>query len=96
MKTLIALIATSFISFGSLPDTEKGSDMYCVTIKDGKAVVELNGEIINKEIKLRDGTVIRTDGTVTTSDGKEITLKNGECVDPDGVLTLSREREHPE
>jgi hypothetical protein len=96
MKTLIVLIAASFISFGSLPDKKKGPEMYCVTIKDGKAVLEYNGEVVTKEIKLQDGTVIEADGKVTTADGKEITLKNGECVDPDGVLTLWRIREQPE
>jgi hypothetical protein len=96
MKTLIVLIAASFISFGSLPDKNKGPEMYCVTLKDGKAVVEYNGEVVTKEIKLKDGTVIKADGTVVTDDGKELKLKNGECVDPDGVLTLSRERTHLE
>jgi hypothetical protein len=96
MKTLIVLIAASFISFGSLPDKSKGPEMYCVTLKDGKAVVEYNGEVVTKEIKLKDGTLIKADGTVITDDGKELKLKNGECVDPDGVLTLLRERTRPQ
>jgi hypothetical protein len=96
MKTLITLVALSFLSLGSLPEAkEKGTEMYCVTIKDGKAVVECNGEVVKKEIQLEDGTVIKEDGTVITPDGQEVTLKHGECVDKDGVLTLYRHREEP-
>jgi hypothetical protein len=98
MKTLIALVAVSFLSMGSISgDKEKvaGTEMYCVTIKDGKAVVEYNGEVVKKEVTLSDGTIVKEDGTVVTRDGKEVTLKHGECVDKDGVLTLWRHREEP-
>ena len=98
MKTIIALVSLSFLSLGTISgEKEKGTgpEMYCVTIKDGKAVVEHNGEVVNKEITLSDGTIIKEDGTVIRDDGKEIALRHGECVDQDGVMTLLKRRDEP-
>jgi hypothetical protein len=55
----------------------------CVKMKDGKVWTIM---VMDKAITMSNGTVVNTDGTIKTKDGKTVTLANGDCVDMQGNI----------
>jgi uncharacterized protein YdeI (BOF family) len=67
------------------------SKTYCFSTKeDGKRVVMSGDEEVTRDVKLSNGTTIKSDGSVTKKDGTKITLKENECVDLNGEIVDSR------
>lgn len=60
-----------------------------VMMKDNKMMVSKDGETsaMTKDIKLKNGTTIMSDGNVKTKDGKTTMMKNGEVMDMNGKVT---------
>lgn len=54
--------------------------LYCVELKDGIPVLTSEGKPVLTEVTFKNGTKIKTDGTVTRHDGTQYKLKEGECV----------------
>jgi len=54
-------------------------------MKNNKLMVSRNGvsSTVSKSIKLKDGTVVSANGTVTMPDGSTMKLKNGESISLD-------------
>ena len=89
MKKLILVIGVIAISLTATNELSSGFgsdyDKYCAKLKEGKIVLVMQDKSeMNANIKLENGTVVKTDGTVVKADGSQITLKDGECIDRDG------------
>jgi hypothetical protein len=93
MRTVIATIAAAFFAL-NVAAHNPGVDPanYCVKSKNGKTIVEKNGTAITKDIKFKDGTRIKPNGTVYLASGKTVKLKEGECVNESTVSNLSKRR----
>jgi hypothetical protein len=91
MRTVIVTIAAALFSL-SVAAHNPGVDPanYCVKSKNGKMIVERNGTVITKEIKFKDGTRIKPNGTVYFTTGKTVKLKEGECVNENTIMNLSQ------
>jgi len=101
MEKLILVIAISFFSLNAFTQdygqqTQNDSKMtsaYCAMLKDGKIMLMAEGKQVYSDVKLADGTKVKTDGTVEKSDKTKILLKNGECIDQDGnVIPADRRK----
>jgi hypothetical protein len=68
---------------GAIRDT-----VYCVELKDGITTVTIDGREIFSDLTLKDGTKIKTNGTVIKPDGTETVLEPGRCIDQAGNLTV--------
>lgn len=93
MKAIMVTIAAAFFSL-SVAAHNPGIDPanYCVKSKNGKTIVEYNGTAITKEIRFKDGTCLKPNGTVLLTTGKTVKLKEGECVDENTVMDLSKRK----
>jgi len=69
------------------------SATYCAMLKDGKMMLMAEGKQVNNQVKLANGTIVKTDGTVEKSDKTKIALKKGECIDQDGNILMSDNKE---
>ncbi|MXV50470.1 hypothetical protein GS399_05750 [Pedobacter sp. HMF7647] len=60
----------------------------CVMMEDGKMMLMKDGKTMEmtKDMALKNGTMIMTDGTVKSKSGKSMKLKNGESVDMNGKM----------
>ncbi len=94
-KKIIVLIAACVFSLNIVAQdyqndkTQKPNQAnvtYCAKLKDGKIMVMQNKKDLTIDVKLANGTTIKTDGTVVKSDGTQTILKNGECVDNMGNM----------
>src|SRR6185503_12875980 len=93
MKALMVTIAAAMMALNVAAYNGGGDpDNYCVKNKNGKTTVELNGTTITKEIKFKDGTCIKPNGTVVLTTGKTVKLKEGECVNENTITDLSKRR----
>jgi len=72
-------------------DTEDSS-LYCVMLMDGKTMLMTEGKQVYTDIKLDNGIIIMTDGTVQKIDKTIISLKNGDCIDQDGNIIPADKR----
>ena len=63
----------------------------CIGMKDGKMWMRKDGKTtpMEKDVTMKDGMKITTDGHYTMKDGKTGVLKNGECIDKDGKIMKS-------
>ncbi len=78
----------------STPKMEKKLQMPdCVMMKDGKLSLMKSGVVsqLNKDLTLTNGTVIKVDGTVKSTDGSTIKLKEGEAIGLDGKLIMKKD-----
>ena len=89
MKTIfrtlvVAVISLSFLNPGFAGD--KAQD--CVHMKDGKMMMMKDGKemAMDKEMTMKDGSKVTTDGTHITKDGKTMKLKDGDMVMMDGTM----------
>jgi ribosomal protein L14 len=60
----------------------------CVMMEDGKMMSMMGGTTtaMDKDMTMKNGTVVMTDGTVKMKDGKTMMLKDGDCVMMDGTV----------
>jgi hypothetical protein len=71
-------------------DQGDSSKTYCFYTKgDGKMGVKEGDRDVTTDVKLSNGTVIKSDGTIMKSDGTKRTLKQNECVDANGEVVGS-------
>ncbi|RTY86783.1 DUF6799 domain-containing protein [Flavobacterium sp. GT3R68] len=63
-----------------------------VTMKGGKMMLMKKGELflIDKNMKLANGTVVAPDGTVNMKDGSSMQMKNGDQIFMDGKVKQKR------
>lgn len=93
MKTLMVAIAAAFFSLSAAAyNPGEGPDDYCVMNRNGRTVIEHNGKTITRDVRFKNGSVIKPDGTVILASGKRVKLQEGECVDENSVLNLSKHR----
>jgi hypothetical protein len=64
-----------------------------IMMKDGKLEARMDGKVtpVEKDITLKNGTVVTANGTVKTPDGKTIALKDGDCVNMEGKVWNKKE-----
>ena len=57
-------------------------------MKDGKMMQMKDGQAvaIEKDVTLKNGTIVMTDGTIKTKDGKTVILKDGDWIMMDGSI----------
>lgn len=93
MKALIVTIAAALISL-NVAAYNLGNDPndYCVIKKNGKTVVEYKGREIKKDVTLKDGSKIKTNGTIVGADGSRVKLKDGECINSDNIAEFIKTR----
>jgi hypothetical protein len=94
MKKIILVIA-GFIfaanvmaqdnNYGTQSEKPKNTS-YCAMLKDGKMMLMAEGKQVFNDVRLANGTEIKTDGTVIKADKSEAVLKNGDCIDQDGHI----------
>jgi len=101
MKKIIFVIAAGILaecamaqSANTMQNDSQISATYCAMLKDGKMMLMAEGKQVNNEVKLANGTIVKTDGTVEKSDKTKIALKNGECIDQDGNILTSDKKAH--
>jgi hypothetical protein len=93
MKKVIVLITVCIFSLNAMAqDNQKMQKQdqrtvkYCAKLKDGKITMMQDKNELTADVNLANGTTIKTDGTVITSDGSQTILRNGECVDNSGNM----------
>ena len=61
----------------------------CVMMQDGKMMTMKNGQSMpmDHDMTMKNGSIVMTDGTVKTKDGKTMTLKDGDYVWMSGAVT---------
>ena len=62
--------------------------VYCSMIMDGHPVLILNERLVEQDVTLANGTIVRTDGTVEIKDKTNYILKYRECIDQDGKIRI--------
>ena len=64
-----------------------------IVYKEGKVVQKVNGTetVVEKDITLKNGTVISANGTVKHADGTTVALKEGDVVNQDGKVWNKKE-----
>jgi len=69
---------------------EKKDEIY---MKDGKVMSMVAGKetMVEKDLTLKNGTVVMANGTVKMTDGKTVTLKEGDVVSQDGKVWNKKE-----
>jgi hypothetical protein len=66
---------------------QDSSKTYCFYLKDdGKSGMKTGDDEVKSDVKLKNGTVIKSDGTVMTKDGTKKVLKVNECLDANGEV----------
>src|SRR5579862_2917818 len=92
MKKLLLAVAI-FCSLGAMAQDSKMDDAKmdhkmkdCVMMKDGKMMTMMDGKtmVMDKDMTLKNGTVVMTNGMVKTKKGKTMQLKDGESLDMNG------------
>jgi hypothetical protein len=95
MKKLFFAVAL-FISLGTMAQDAKMDDSKmdhkmkdCVMMKDGKMMTMMDGKtmMMDKDMTLKDGTMVMTSGMYKNKKGKTMQLKEGECLTMDGKKT---------
>ncbi|HMG14017.1 MAG TPA: DUF6799 domain-containing protein [Saprospiraceae bacterium] len=96
MKNLISLVIILFSSFNFMNAQNNNSGrqktmntQYCAVMKDGVSSIQSNGNSLSTDITLQNGTIIRTDGSLTPLKGERYMIKSGECVDSTGKVISS-------
>jgi len=68
-----------------------------VMMKDGKMWMMQGGKTtaMDKEMTMKNGCKVSTDGTCTMKDGKSMKMKNGDWMDMDGNMHMAKMEEKP-
>lgn len=59
---------------------------YCMNMKDGRVVLEQNGQVPKKTVKLDNGATVTKNGMVTRKNGTQMQLQNGDCIARNGTI----------
>lgn len=61
-----------------------------VKMENGKMIMTVDEKtvVIDKQMTMKNGTIVMMDGTVKTKDGKTMQLKDGECIDMSGKMIV--------
>lgn len=99
MKNLFLSIFAITLSFGVFaqdttttktvePTMQQGPKKDVYALKEGKVWEFKNGQKseVTTNVTLTNGSTLKTDGTVVTSDGQSTTLKEGQYVDVNGKI----------
>jgi hypothetical protein len=70
------------------PKTKSTSKNCSYIMENGKVMKYANGKKVTmeKDMTLKNGTVLMTDGTMKMKDGKTTKMKEGECMDTSGKM----------
>jgi hypothetical protein len=68
-----------------------------IMMKDGKVIQKMDGKemVVEKDITLKNGTVVMPDGTVKHADGTTVALKEGDYVNMEGKIWNKNEKHEP-
>lgn len=106
MKKILVLFLATSLSYGAFAQTDSKMDQNkmksekmdmmhknCVMMKDDKMMVCKNGETMamTKDVMLKNGATVMTNGTVKMKDGKTMQMKNGEVMDMKGKVTWMKD-----
>ncbi|WP_417556821.1 DUF6799 domain-containing protein [Mesoflavibacter zeaxanthinifaciens] len=90
MKQVILLVFALFMTTGAVIAQDK------MQVEDANYVILLNEkvfqykktgvELLKSDLKLNNGTVVKTDGSYITKDGDKMMLKDGQCLGMSGKL----------
>ena len=105
MKKLVILlmaIAVATTSFDAATAASQGQTQphqkteACYFMKDGKMYYSVNGTetLMKKDVTLKNGTEVMTNGTWKVKGKKAELLKNDECIDTRGIIHPSHEAHH--
>jgi hypothetical protein len=75
----VCLLTTLSLSASGNSQKHNGGE-YCAKVKDGKLYVVHHGKQITKDVRLSNGTIIKSNGIVIKRDGSSMVLKDGECM----------------
>ncbi|HMG14009.1 MAG TPA: DUF6799 domain-containing protein [Saprospiraceae bacterium] len=89
MKKIIGAIFIFWLFSASAFSQQMDNNAYCAIVKNGKVKVQSAGKILSQDVKLANGTLIKTNGAIIQSDGTHLILKTGECVDTTGNKLIS-------
>ena len=93
MKKLLIMAVAFTLSLGVFAqekmDKKMGMKKDCVMMEGGKMMVMKGGNTMamDKDMTLPNGTMVMTDGTVKTKDGKTMMMKDGDCVYMNGKMS---------
>lgn len=99
-KIVVAAAAVAVFSFGAYAQEGKTAQQPSAQhheqkekkdefmMKDGKVTQRVNGQesVVEKDVTLKNGTVVMANGTVKHPDGKTTTLKEGDYVSMEGKV----------
>ena len=84
MKQIFLFVFALFITTGAVMAQDK------MQVEDANYVILLNEkvyhytqsgvELLKSDLKLNNGTVVKTDGSYITKDGNKMMLKDGQCL----------------
>ena len=90
MKHLILFVCALFLTTSAVLAQDNSK------LEDANYVILLNEQVfhytkdgvtlLKEDLKLNNDTVVKTDGTYTTKEGKTLQLKDGECLGMSGKL----------
>lgn len=90
MKQIFLFVFALFITTGAVMAQDK------MQVEDANYVILLNEkvfhykktgvELLKSDLKLNNGTVVKTDGSYITKDGDKMMLKDGQCLGMSGKL----------
>ncbi len=93
MATVFAsllILVMSFTANNSFAQTKtKAATMKdCCMMKDGKMMVMKDGETMpmEKDMTMKNGTMVMTTGECTMKDGKKMMMKEGDCMEMSGKM----------
>jgi hypothetical protein len=104
-KIVVAVAAVAVFSFGASAQEAKPAQQQNAqhhdqkekkeefVMKDGKLTQHVNGQesIVEKDVTLKNGTVVMANGTVKHPDGRTTTLKEGDVVSLEGKVWNKKE-----
>ncbi|MEO7463422.1 MAG: DUF6799 domain-containing protein [Ferruginibacter sp.] len=93
MATVFAsllMLVMSFTANNSFAQTKTKSAMMkdCCMMKDGKMMVMKDGKSMpmKKDMTMKNGTMVMTNGECTMKDGKKMMMKEGHCMEMSGKM----------
>ncbi len=92
IMTAMVIICCTFMATTSYAQEKMGDKKMkdCVMMKDGKMMMMKDGKtmMMDKDMTMKNGTMVMTNGTVKMKDGKETMLKEGESMDMNGKMKM--------
>ncbi len=67
--------------------------LYCVAKMDGRMILTTNGRTQNTDVTLKDGSLLRINGSLLKKDGTKVSLKEDQCIDLDGNISWRKKEE---